>query len=85
MYPALRYKKLSYDKQKSGDGAPLGVQAGFHPILSNFSPVFVTAMACTTEEDDVQEWECQWKEELLKVTLFSSNKLDLQRIFPISI
>ena len=55
MYPALRYKKLSYDKQKSGDGAPLGVQAGFHPILSNFSPVFVTAMACTTEEDDVQE------------------------------
>lgn len=53
MYPALRYKELSYGKQKSGDGAPLRARAGFHPILSNFSPVFVTAIACTTEEDDV--------------------------------
>lgn len=60
-------------------------QAGFHPIHLNFSPVFLVATACTTEEDDVQARECQRKEELLEVTPFSSIKLDLQKICPISI
>lgn len=60
-------------------------QAGLHPTCSSFSLVAVVGTACTVEEEDVQERECQWKKELPELIPVSSNKLDMQKDSTISI
>lgn len=62
---------LIISKQLShGSGGCTKAQAGFHPIHLNFSPVFLVATACTTEEDDVQARDAKERKSYWRSPLF---------------